>query len=270
MDEIRRAPVASSSECLICGALDDLTVEHIVPQTLWNRFGIDPDREDLARFRTALCYPHNKATSVLHERTEMMELIETGDPVTRKTLLHLGDWAVWVTLLLGLARGTGVLGTDASRTMLFRRFDTDQAGTPKGVRVYAARVTEYVEPAEPHVPSYALALRGDSRVLLDQAGKPCGFSVREGPINASESIGLGKVVLLVVGETYSSGPDHLIRLDQAAARVGLQRILPLSNSLPALKPTTISMTAVSKLFTVVPLGADLSLMPRAIQELASP
>jgi hypothetical protein len=76
-------------------------------------------------------------------------------------------------------------------------------------------------------------------------------------------------VLLVVGRSYSSGPDHHERLDLAAARVGLERILPLGDALPALEPTSISMSDVSKLFTVIPFGADLSLMPRAIQALTS-
>jgi hypothetical protein len=81
---------AGSGPCLLCGVLDDPTVEHIIPQTLWNRFGIDPDCENLAQFRTTLCEPHNQATSALHRRIEMMELIETGEHVTRKTLQQPG------------------------------------------------------------------------------------------------------------------------------------------------------------------------------------
>ena len=186
----------------MCGALADPTLEHIVPQTLWKRFGIDPDREDLAQFWTTLCDAHNQATSALHMRPDMMSLIETGEPVTRKTLDHLGDWAVWVTLLFGLERGSGVLGAEASRELLLRRFDTDRGGTPKGVRVYAARVAGYVEPADPPMaPLRPRAARG-LRVFLDAVGRPSGFSIQTGPINASESIGIGKVALLVVGRTY--------------------------------------------------------------------
>lgn len=259
--------MSMTEPCLICGAMHNPTVEHIIPQTLWNRFGIDPDRADLAHFRTTLCERHNQATSALHKRVEMMELIETGEPVTRKTLQHLGDWAVWVTLLLGLARGSGVLGAQASRILLTRRFDTDWAGTPKGVRVYAARVSDYVESTTSPITPYVLALRGDSRVLLDADDKPCGFSVRYGPVNASESIGIGKLALLVVGRTYSSGSDHHRRLDSAAAQVGLERILPLGGALPPLKPTSVSMSDSSKLFTIIPFGADLSLMPPTIPSL---
>lgn len=249
--------------CLLCDSSDDPTTEHIIPQALWKRFDIDPDRDDLASYRTTLCHRHNQATSALHQRAEMLDLIETGEPLTRRTLLHLGDWAVWVTLLLALARGQGVLGPDESRQQLLRRFDTDRAGTPQGMRVYAARVSGYVEGGNitPHV----LALVGDSRVLLDRAASPIGFSVRTGPINAAESIGLGKMALLVVGRTHSSGPGHTDRLDLAAASLGLTRVLPLGNPLPAMVPAPVSMTNVSRLFTVVPGDANPSLFPAALR-----
>jgi hypothetical protein len=250
-------------ECLLCGRSDEPTSEHIIPQALWRRFGIDPDRDDLARYRTTLCHSHNQATSALHRRPEMLDLIETGEPVTPKTLRHLADWAVWITLLLALARGSGVLGVDESRNLLLRRFDSDKAGTPKGMRVYAARVSEYI--ARDNGPSHALALYGDSRVLVDQEGSPIGFSVRTGPVNASESIGLGRVALLVVGRTHPSGPGHTDRLDSAAASLGLQRILPLSTDMPDLPPTGISMSEVGKLFTVIPGGADVSLFPASLR-----
>jgi hypothetical protein len=203
-------------------------------------------------------------------RPDMMSLIDMGEPVTRKTLDHLGDWAVWITLLFGLERGSGVLGAEASRELLLRRFDTGHGGTPKGVRVYAARVAGYVEPADPPRIPYAVALHGDSRVYLDAMGRPSGFSIQTGPVNASESIGIGKLVLLVVGRTHPSAPDHHERMDQAAAQVGLERIRPLGATLPTLNPTSISMTDVSRVLTVVPFGADMSLMPERIRALTSP
>lgn len=271
MGEADPADGAGSDVCLLCMTPDEPTVEHIVPRTLWERFGIDPDGEDVARFRRTLCRPHNEATSALHNRTDMMDLIQAGRPVTRKTLAHLADWAVWVTLLLGLARGSGVLGEETSRRLLLDRFKPNGSSTPRGMRVYAARLTNSVDPAEPPVTPYALALRGDDRVLLDAAGNPSGFTVRQGPIHASEAIGLGKLALLVVGETWSSGPDHRERLDRAASGVGMVRIHPLAREepLPDLPPTAISMRDVSRRFTVVPFGADWSLMPRALQALAT-
>ncbi|WP_256328857.1 hypothetical protein [Nocardioides sp. YR527] len=256
-----------SGPCLLCGTSAEPTVEHIIPRTLWKRFGIDPDRPDLARFRTTLCNRHNEATSKLHVRSDMMKLIETGELVTRKTLDHLSDWAIWVTLLFALERGSGVLGPEASRELLLRRFDTDRAGPPKGFRVYAAKVASYVEPADPRTVPYVLALQSDSRITLDAAGEPNGFTIREGPINASESIGLGKLVLLVVGLSFPSGPDHNERLDEAAAQVGLERIHPPGRTLPTLTPASVNMTDISKVFTVLPIGADPSLLPKGLQNL---
>lgn len=263
-------PDAAERTCLLCGADADLTAEHIVPQALWRRFDVDPDREDLAVFGTTLCERHNQATAALHQRKEMLDLINTGEPLTRRSLLHLGDWTVWVTLLLGLSRGSGVLGEGVSRDALLRRFDAGSGGTPGGVRVYAARVSEYMERRDPPMISYSLALCEDSRVLLDAQGAPVGFSAREGPISASESIGLGKIALLVVGRTYTSGEHHLQRLDQAAALVGLERVLPLPGALPGLEPRPVSMADVGNLFTVIPFGADMSLMPENLRVFAPP
>lgn len=245
----KATPDPGRGACVLCGSTDEPTREHIIPQTLWKRFGIDPNRDDLAHFWTTLCKPHNEATSALHTRTEMLTLIETGEPVTSKTLAHLGDWAIWTTLLLGLERGSGVLGADVSRRLLLRRFDEGKGS--KGIRVYAARIGQLVEEAAPAVIPYALALQGDSRVSLDHNHEPNGFSILAGPMNASESIAVGKLALLVVGRTYPSGADHNERLDRAAARVGLERIHPLDAAAPALVPGPINMTDVSRLFTVV-------------------
>lgn len=272
MTEDEASTTVGSSEpvkerCLLCGSVDDPTDEHIVPQALWKRFGIDPDQPHLAMYRTILCDRHNKATSALHQRTAVMDLIEHGGAFTQKTLYHLADWAVWVTLLLGLARGSGVLGADASRALLLGRFDSKNGGMPKGVRVYAARVSEYVEASDPPAARYTLALIGDPRVALDYSGRPIGISAIAGPINASESIGLGRVALLVVGKAHGSGPQHDERLDAAAGGVGLQRIWPPDKTMPALDPIPVSITDVSHLFTALPFGTELSLMPEALQRL---
>lgn len=66
----KATPDPGSGPCLLCGALADPTLEHIIPQTLWKRFGIDPNREDLAQFWTTLCDAHNQATSALHMRPD--------------------------------------------------------------------------------------------------------------------------------------------------------------------------------------------------------
>jgi hypothetical protein len=257
-------PDPGSGACLLCGSTDNPTREHIIPQALWKRFGIDPNRDDLAPFWSTLCVTHNKATSTLHSnRTDMLNLIETGVPGTKKTLMQLADWAIWVTLLLGLERGSGVLGPDESRRLLLRRFDDGKS--IRGIRVYAARVAQHTEQADPPIATYALALYGDSRVVLGADNKPNGFSIHTGPMNASESIAVGKLALLVVGSSYSSGADHYEPLDRAAGTVGLRRIHPLDTPPPALGPVPVSMKDVSQVFTVVPFDVDMSLMPVAIQ-----
>lgn len=227
--------------------------------------GLDPADEGLAWARTTLCSHHNQATSSLHSRTNVMDLIVNGEPVTAKNLGHLGDWAVWVMSLLTLARGSGVVDPESARLTLLNRFDSAGGGTPRGVRVYAARATDFHVSPEPPINQYALALMGDDRIIVNPDREPVGFSVRTGPTNPSYPIGLGKVALLVVARTYSSGPGHNSRLDDVVKSVGLDRILPQPTQVPDLPPKAISMSAVSKLFTVVPFGADLSLMPKLIR-----
>ncbi len=263
-------------QCLICGATDDLTVEHIIPQTLWNRFGLDPNSNDLARYRTVLCDRHNRATSGLHNRPAMMQLIADtgadgdGGQVTKQALLQLADWSIWVMMLMGLARGSGVLPRQQALDHLQRRFDGSSAGgPPPGIRVYAARIDQYVSNPDGAEASHMVALTGDPQVLLDVNRRPSGFRTSAGPIGAAESIGLGRVALLVLGPTHSSGPDHNTRLDQVAARAGLGRIHPLPSPLPTLEPRVIDMREVSQLFTRPPFGADTSLLPSNIRRLLS-
>lgn len=146
--------VDDMDECLICGATTDLTVEHIIPQTLWNRFGIDPNGAgDVAKTRTILCSTCNSATGQLHERGAMLDLIAEGVPVTKQTLRQLADWTFWVTILLGLARGVGVLPLSEARSWLRDRFfSSNRAGVPRGLRVYAGRSAD---PLPTTIPAFA-------------------------------------------------------------------------------------------------------------------
>jgi hypothetical protein len=107
-------------------------------------------------------------------------------------------------------------------------------------------------------------------VVLDHADVPCGYEIQQGPVTASESIGVGKLALLVVGRTYPSGPDHNERIDLASASVGLERIHPPNVTLPTLYPTMISMHDVARIFTVIPFGADVSLLPETIRPWTTP
>lgn len=253
-------------ECLICGATTDLTVEHIIPQTLWNRFGIDPNGVgDVAKTRTILCSTCNSATGQLHERGAMLDLIAEGAPVTKQTLRQLADWTFWVTILLGLARGAGVLPiSEARRWLQDRFFSGNQAGVPRGLRVYAGRSADLA--AHPVVPtaSYAVSLMDDPSVVTNQDGRPIGYSAHEGTsVQAAEVLGLGSLVLLVVGRAHSSGPDHTTRLDSAVASAGLVRIHPLPTPIPTFATSTVSVAAAHELFVREPLllGVDLNLLP---------
>lgn len=262
--EASAGPETIASACLICGSTDNLTVEHVVPQALWRRFGLDPNDARLARYRAPLCDPHNQATGSLHQRTAVLDLIEKGEPTDKRTLGLLADWAIWVTLLLGLATGEGVMKVEEAKRLLGERFGGENGGgTPRGVRVYAARVSEYAR--DTAYVSHMIGVEHDQRIELDHAGKPAGFSVRSGPITSSEAIGLGKVALLVLGRTYSSGSDHEARLDSVAATVGLERIHPPQPKPPAHRPRPVDITAATGLFVSPPFGTDSSLLPSAVR-----
>ncbi|MFE6921619.1 hypothetical protein ACFVAV_11280 [Nocardia sp. NPDC057663] len=255
----------SGQLCIICGSHAG-TTEHIVPQALWKRFGLDPNSADLARYRTELCEAHQRATSTLHSRRNLLQLVDTGEPVTRKSLTDLADWAVWVTLLLGLCTGICALPVDESRDLLLRRFSGRTAGgLPAGIRVYAARIDAYVSGTD--FVSRQIAIEKGDHVVLDHSNVPSGFTVRSGPVTATEAIGLGTFALLVVPRTYDSGPRHKERLDGVAASVGLDLIHPLPQPIPTLVPKKIDMRAVSGIFVPPGWGDDASLLPIAIQSL---
>ncbi|MEV0855110.1 hypothetical protein [Nocardia fluminea] len=254
--------------CLICGAHPDPTVEHIIPQALWKRFGLNPNSPDLERYRTWLCEAHQRATSTLHSRPNLLDLVDSGQPITRKSLTDLGDWAVWVTLLMGLHTERGVLPVDASRELLLHRFNgTAAGGLPPGIRVYAARIATYVSGTD--FIAHQVAVEKSDNVILDHAKAPIGFSINSGPVTATEAIGLGNFALLVLPKTFNSGPRHKARLDLAAATVGLDLIHPLPQPIPTLRPRTIDMRAVSGVFVPPAHGDDTSLLPKAMQLLMS-
>lgn len=260
------------SECLICAATTDLTVEHIVPQTLWKRWGVNPNTAmgDVPKTRTTLCKRCNGATAALHGRSDMMSFIDTGEPITKKTLQHFADWAFWVLLLLGLARGSGVVPVDEARAILRARF-ADGPGSkaiPRGVRVYAGLATSLEPSPTPSVAtSYSIA-PVDAANVLRQNGAPIGLTVRQAQsVQAAQSIGIGKTTVLILGRTESSGADHNARLDAAAATVGLSRIHPLSDPIPTLTPQHPNLRAIGDLFALLPFGDDRSLLPPSLRAL---
>jgi hypothetical protein len=149
------------------------------------------------------------------------------------------------------------------RRLLSDRFNGRTGGLPGGIRVYLARVAEYVERTD--FVSHMVGVEHDGGIVLDHAGLPVGFSAPAGPITASEAIGLGRVAILVLSRTFSSGPDHNARLDQAASSVGLELIHPLSRETPELVPRAVDMKAVSEVFMPPLFGDDTSLLPAAVR-----
>lgn len=259
-------------ECLICGSVTDLTVEHIIPQSLWKRLRINPNGDgDIAKTRTTLCGACNKGTSQLHGRDAMLNLIVAGGPVTRQTLQHLADWTFWVTLLLGLANRRGVVDQAETRALLRARFRPGNGGgIPTGLRIYAGKSADLgAEPESPVVP-YAIALVDDKSVYLDAQGHPIGHQAdAEMSLQAAEAIGLGTFVLLVVARTHTSGADHTARLDAAAETAGLARIHPLRSPIPDLSSVSATVIGADGLFVREPLlaGANLTLLPENIRRL---
>ena len=175
------------------------------------------------------------------------------------------DWAVWVTFLRGLATGEGVLPEEEARLLLNERFGGTGGGLPKGIRVYIARVSEYIRATD--FVSHTVGVMQGGDILLDHTGRPAGLSATTGPITASESIGLGNIAILVLSRTYSSGPGHEARMDAAAKTVGLDLIHPLVGQIPELVPRPIDIAAVSRVFVPVLEGTDTSLLPESLRSL---
>lgn len=255
--------------CLICGSTEELTVEHIIPQTLWKRFGVDPNTPggDVPKTRTTLCRSCNAGTAELHRRSDMMALIETGTPITKRSVQHLADWAFWVLLLLGLARGSSVVAEQVARALLLARFATrESTSIPKGVRVYAGIATTLEGSPLPETPSFAVARTNGPGVYRNRAGEARGMTAFSGqPLPAAQSIGLGKIVVLVLESTESSGADHEGRLDLAATAVGLTRIHPLPSTVPHSEAREYDLHAVRDLFVTAPFGNEFSLLPEPLR-----
>lgn len=253
------------SSCLICRSTSDLTTEHIIPQTLWRRLGLDPNSNagDIPKTRTTLCDRCNNAGSGLHNRPEMMELLEMGVDVNQKKLSQLADWAFWVLLLLGLAQGGGVFPEDLARSLLLGRFvDKTSASMPKGTRVYAGLASSLESDVSSGAPSYSVIRIGDEVAIRDDNGKIIGFQATVGQaLQVAQSIGIGSVVLLVIAPTERSGNGHEAQLDAAVSQVGLSRIHPMPQPLPHFVKRTYNLDAVRDLFVSPPSGTDASLLP---------
>lgn len=251
--------------CTICGTAGSPTVEHIIPQALLQFWEIDPFDPHGEPMRTTLCSRCNGATSALHNNAETLALIRSGGPVTKRGLGKLADWAVWVTMLLGVSRGGGVWPAEDARKRLMDRFARKSSGgIPKGTRVYAALADD--ETSRELEFSYAVALENDPRVIADYSGSPVGFAAG-GTLYAAAVLRVGEVIVLVLGPTWKSGPDHRDRIDSIAANVGLTRIHPLPDgSINRLGRHTVAYRALHGLFVATPLDAEnYELLPEGIR-----
>ncbi|GAA1078232.1 hypothetical protein NXT08_24180 (plasmid) [Rhodococcus pyridinivorans] len=259
---------ANLGPCVICGDLDNPTLEHIIPQALLLRMGVEPATTADHPFTTSLCNDCNTATSKLHNNTDLLDLIETGAPVSQNTLRALAFWIVWITLLLGVKRGGDVWPIEDARQRLQSRFsDRSGGGVPKGTRVYAALVNE--DETSTLSAQYSILLRNDPRVILDHANFPTGYRP-SGAKTAAAVLRVGNLVVMVLGPTWSSGPDHISLIDKAAADIGLTPIWPSTNPEITLTPHTVALKEVWNLFVCTPFTTrNNELLPAALRALES-
>lgn len=266
---MERRPALNRSDCLICGATENLTLEHIIPQALWARFGIDPNAEgDVRKTHTTLCARCNGATAALHTRREMLDLIQTGLPVTDATVAQMADWAFWVLLLLNLARGSHIVPERHARDLLQKRFVTHElGGVPKAWRIYAAHVSS-LTPTASAPTRYEVALTFEESLYRGAGGRPIRVTVSHGDAReASLVIGIGIMVFLVLPPTASSGPGHFDRINAVAAAADLERLVPRHGEVVSLRAGSADIGVVRDLFVAPLAGDDRTLLPPTLRAL---
>lgn len=264
-------PPLNRTDCLLCGEADVtlLTLEHIIPQALWKRFGVDPNGPGgVAMTHTTLCKRCNDATSTLHDRTQMLDLIETGAPVTKVTLDQVSDWIFWVLLLLSYARDDNAVPAQVAHKLLHDRFVTRAKVTlPRGWRIYAAHTTT-LEATHTSPVRHEVLTTISSHGYADAGGRIIGVTFGSNrTVQVALTIGIGRMAFLVLPPTESSGHDHLDRIDAAAAANGLQRIHPMRGVVPQLPEVTVDVPALRDIFVAPCEGDDRSLLPEAVREL---
>lgn len=259
------------ADCLICGDSDPdrLTLEHIIPQTLWARFGVDPNQDgDVRKTHTTLCRRCNGATARLHTREAMFDLLETGTPATEATVSQMADWVFWVLLLIELERGDTVVPADEIRQLLRARFVRKTTSSiPKGWRLYAAHTSTLASHGR-DVESFEVVTAFDSSGYKDSTGALIGFTTPFGlTMQSALTIGIGKIGFLVLPPTVSSGPGHLDRVDAAAARGGLERISPRRGASTSLTQGNADVGSFGRIFVPPFAGDNRSTLPEQLRKL---
>lgn len=265
-------PPLNRTDCLLCGETDVtlLTLEHIIPQTLWNRFGIDPNGSgDVRKTHTTLCEACNGATSRLHQRSEMLDLLETGTPVTDTTLRQVADWIFWVLLLLHYSRGDKVIPPEVAHKLLHDRFVSRTTGAlPRGWRIYAARTTTLASSGASPRTRYDVVTAHNTGRRTNGAGRLIGLAFGTSrSVQAALTVGIGKLIFLILPPTEQSGPNHLDRVDAAARENGLERIQPLRGTAPTLPMVTVDVHRVRDIFLNPFEGDDHTLLPESLRAL---
>lgn len=276
----------SLGPCKICGNPADRTLEHIIPQAVLKRLGVKPAKDARHALATSLCNRCNNAGSQLHNNTDLLDLIENGAPISQKTLEDLEDlaeWVTWVLLLLCVeTEKVETKKTDPNPSIdepavtsaspwpvedaikrLKERFTGGSTDLPAGIRVYAA---SFDEKANGRIETnYAVALENDARHVIDEYGNP-GF-VPSGGKTAAAVLVVGKLVLMVLGPTRSSGSTHDAGLDAAAESIGLTRIWPRTQEPYDSLPThTVDYKEIRNLFGTFPFEArNLELLPTDVR-----
>ena len=263
-------PPLDRSDCLLCGETDLslLTLEHIIPQALWKRFDIDPNGPgDVRKTHTTLCQSCNGATSKLHHRPEMLDLIETGAPVTNTTLRQLADWIFWVLLLLHYSRDDKVVPSEVTGKLLRDRFVSRTTGAlPRGWRIYAARTTTLDGSGTSPLTRYDVVTTHNTGRRTDRDGRLIGMAFGTSrSVQAALTIGIGKLVFLILPPTDESGPNHLDRIDSAARENGLELIQPLRGTAPTLPMVPVDVYRVRDIFLNPFEGDDHSLLPESVR-----
>jgi len=265
-------PPLSRPDCLICGETDTrtLTLEHIIPQALWRRFGVDPNQTgDVRKTHTTLCERCNGATSRIHSRPEMLDLIEAGKPVTPAASEQMADWVFWVLLLLGLEQGDNIVPDHEARAILRGRFvDHTIPGIPSGWRVYAAHVSTLDNQGTTVSSKHEVVTKVSQGTVTDAAGSRIGMT--QGPgvaVQAALAIGIGSMGFLVLPPTESSGPGHQDRVDAAAAANGLERLVPRRGDTITLTKSNADVGVFRDIFVGPWFGTNRDLLPERLRAL---
>ncbi len=134
--------------------------------------------------------------------------------------------------------------------------------------MYAALVNE--DETSTLSAQYSILLRNDPRVILDHANFPPTGYRPSGAKTAAAVLRVGNLVVMVLGPTWSSGPDHISLIDKAAADIGLTPDLAVHQSRNHADAAHRALKEVWNLFVCTPFTTrNNELLPAALRALES-